>query len=59
ALLDITRFLISVIFGFGMYYEWKTLRPYDPYYYPYVVGILSFLLLLFLFRAFSKGEGSG
>ncbi|MCX8163566.1 MAG: hypothetical protein N3D10_03360 [Candidatus Micrarchaeota archaeon] len=59
ALLDITRFLVSIIFGVGLYYQWKSLRPYDPPTYPYIAGVVGFILLFLLFRVFSKGEGSG
>jgi hypothetical protein len=59
ALLDITRFLLALGFGYFMFYQWKTIRASDPQVYPIAAGVLSFIILFLLFRSFGKGEGSG
>ncbi|MFN3910260.1 MAG: hypothetical protein ACK4J0_03455 [Candidatus Anstonellaceae archaeon] len=57
-LLDTARFLVSLGAAYLSYYSWQSIRANDPPTYPIVAGIITFIVLILLFRSFSKGEGS-
>lgn len=57
-LLDTARFLVSVGAGYVAYFSWRLSRPSDPQTHAIAAGLITFLVLILIFRNFSKGEGS-
>jgi hypothetical protein len=60
ALIGIARFLISVGFGYGVYYYWYTLRIVnsshpDPEYYAISAGVMGTLVLYFMLTQIKGG----
>ncbi|VVB56920.1 Uncharacterised protein [uncultured archaeon] len=55
ALISIARFLISVGFGYGVYYYWASLRMSDPTYYPIAAGVIGFVMLYFMLTQIKGG----
>jgi len=55
ALISIARFLISVGFGYAIYYYWATLRRMDPEHYPIAAGVLGALMLYFMLTQIKGG----
>lgn len=55
ALIGIARFLISIGFGYAIYYYWATLRKADPENYSIAAGVLGTLMLYFMLTQIKGG----
>jgi hypothetical protein len=55
ALVSIARLLISIAFGYGIYYFWAMWRTTDPQYYPIAAGLIGVGLLYFMLTQLKGG----
>jgi hypothetical protein len=58
-IMDILRVLLAAGGAYIMYYGWKTIGKNYPSDYPLIVGVVSFVILLFLLKGFAKDGGGG
>ncbi|MCL6088702.1 MAG: hypothetical protein M1530_00875 [Candidatus Marsarchaeota archaeon] len=55
ALVSIARLLVSLAFGYGIYYFWASWRASDPEYYPIAAGLIGAGMLYFMLTQLKGG----
>ncbi|MBI5051281.1 hypothetical protein HZC08_00835 [Candidatus Micrarchaeota archaeon] len=56
-LIKVLTGLLSLIFGYGLYYFWNSLRPNDDFMVQVGVGALGFLASFVCLHFLTKGSG--
>jgi hypothetical protein len=55
ALVGITRLLVGLGVGYGIYYMWSTVRISDPWYYPIGAGLVCAIMASLLLEKLKGG----